>query len=306
MANALEFDPPIGVAEELSPGIRRIVAPNPSPMTFRGTNTYLVGRTDIAVIDPGPDHDDHLHAILRALSPGQRVSHILVSHAHRDHSRLAPRLRDATGAPVLAFGPAEAGRSMIMQQLASTGLAGGGEGIDSTFAPDETLQDGQVVAGPDWQLKALHTPGHIGNHLCFMLDDICFTADHVMGWATSLVSPPDGDLTDFMASCEKLRARPWRAFYPGHGAAIEAPWRRLDELIAHRKGREAAILTALGPAPLRAHELTARVYLDTPKALLPAAERNVLAHLIDLTQKSLVEPLGPLHADAVFRRKPQA
>ena len=174
-----DFDPPVGVAETLTAGLRRIVAPNPSPMTYRGTNTYLLGLTDLAVIDPGPESDAHLSAILTALGPGQRISHILVTHAHLDHSPLARRLSDATGAPVLAYGPAHAGRSAVMQQLARDGLAGGGEGIDTGFAPDETLRDGDIVRGPDWQLETLHTPGHIGNHLCFAWGDRCFTADHV-------------------------------------------------------------------------------------------------------------------------------
>ncbi|MEM6888230.1 MAG: MBL fold metallo-hydrolase [Pseudomonadota bacterium] len=301
MMDVQDFDPPLGIAQTLEPRVRRIVAPNPSPMTFRGTNSYLVGATDVAIIDPGPDKDSHLQAILRALTPAQRITHIFVSHAHLDHSPLATPLHAATGAPVLAFGPAEAGRSSIMQHLAATGLMGGGEGIDQKFKPDITLRNGDCVAGPDWQLSALHTPGHMGNHLCFAMEDICFTADHVMGWASSLVSPPDGDLTDFMTSCANLCARQWRVFYPGHGPAIDAPLRRLDELIAHREGRQAAILSALAREPLNAKALAAQIYVETPAAMMPAAERNVLAHLVDLTQKSLVEPLGPLNAGAMFR-----
>lgn len=185
-----DFDPEIGVAEILEPGLHRIVAPNPSPMTYRGTNTYLLGGSDIAVIDPGPDHPAHLEAILSALEPGQRVSHIIVTHTHLDHSPLARPLAERTGAEIWAFGDGTSGRSPIMQDLAQAGLMGGGEGVDHDFLPDYTLADGDVLRGDGWALEALHTPGHIGNHLCLAWGDACLTADHVMGWATSLVSPP--------------------------------------------------------------------------------------------------------------------
>lgn len=296
-----DFNPPVGVAQALQPGLRRIVAPNPSPMTYRGTNTYLLGTRGIAVIDPGPANPAHLEAILAALAPGQQVSHIIVTHSHLDHSPLARPLAERTGAPVLAFGGPMAGRSAIMEQLARTTPMGGGEGIDHSFAPDITLADGETITGADWSLEVLHTPGHLGNHLCLGWGDACFTADHVMGWASSLVSPPDGDLTDFMASCARLAARDWRVFYPGHGAAVDAPHARLDWLVSHRLSREAAIVQALSDGPADAATLAARVYADTPAALLPAASRNVLAHLVDLTQKSKVEPLEELQADARFR-----
>jgi glyoxylase-like metal-dependent hydrolase (beta-lactamase superfamily II) len=296
------FDPPVGIAEMLEPGLRRIVAPNPSPMTYRGTNTYLLGTGDLAIIDPGPDSPAHLAAILSAIGTGQRVTHIIVSHAHLDHSPLARPLAVETGAPVYAFGPAQAGRSAVMADLAARGLAGGGEGIDAAFAPDHALADGAVLHTSDWRLEALHTPGHIGNHLCLAWGDACFTADHVMGWASSLVSPPDGDLTDFMASCARLQAQRWRTFYPGHGAPIDTPNARLDWLIAHRRSREAAILEALTGGPADAATLAASIYTDTPATLLPAATRNVLAHLVDLAGKSMVSPRGTLSADARFER----
>lgn len=295
-----DFDPPVGIAEQLEPDLRRIVAPNPSPMTYRGTNTYLLGTRDIAVIDPGPRIMPHLDAILGALGKGQRISHIIVTHSHLDHSPLARPLADRTGAPVLAFGSANAGRSDVMQTLAQRGLMGGGEGIDKDFAPDETLADGATIAADGWTLEALHTPGHIGNHLCLAWGTACFVADHVMGWASSLVSPPDGDLTDFMASCTRLQARDWRIFYPGHGAPIDDPAARLDWLVTHRRAREAAILDALADGPADAVTLAARIYIETPPALLGAATRNVLAHLIDLTGKSKVTPVGELKAEAHF------
>ena len=296
-----DFDPPIGTAEWLEPGMRRIVAPNASPMTYRGTNTYLLGTKNLAVIDPGPRNASHLAAILDAVGPGQAISHIIVSHAHLDHSPLARDLSARCGAPVLAFGEAAAGRSAIMHELAQSGLAGGGEGIDEQFRPDQILRDGDTVAGDGWELNVIHTPGHIGNHICLGWGDACLTADHVMGWASSLVSPPDGDLSDFMASCARLNRTDWRVFYPGHGARITNPRGRLEWLIDHRQNREAQILLALQAGPATATTLARRVYHDTPAALLPAAARNVLAHLIDLFAKSKVEPLGPLSGDAQFR-----
>lgn len=298
-----DFDPEIGAAVTLEPGLRRIVAPNPSPMTYRGTNTYLLGGTDIAVIDPGPASDTHLQAILDAVGPNQRISHIIVTHTHLDHSPLARPLANACDAPVLAFGGPSAGRSDTMTQFAATGYAGGGEGVDMDFEPDVILSDSDVISTQDWRLEVLHTPGHIGNHISLGWNDACLTADHVMGWASSLVSPPDGDLTDFMASCAKLQARPWRIFYPGHGAPVTNPAERLQWLIDHRKARETAILQALATGPNTAQALALKIYTETPPALLGAATRNVLAHLIDLMGKKLVTPNGTLSADTVFTRQ---
>ncbi len=295
-----DFDPQPGKAVELAAGLHRILAPNPSPMTWRGTNTYLLGNTELAVIDPGPDDPAHLQAILGACQPGQRISHIIVTHAHVDHSALARPLSDATGAPMLAYGDAQAGRSAVMTRLADAGLASGGEGIDTGFQPDQHVRDGQMITGAGWVLKVIHTPGHLGNHIALGWGRVCFTGDHVMGWASSLVSPPDGDLTDFMASCARLRRDKWHVFHPGHGAPVSDPAARLDWLIAHRLAREAAILSCLNDAPATARELAAQIYTDTPPVLLRAAERNVLAHLIDLTGKSVVAPQGTLTAAARF------
>jgi len=296
-----EIAPATGRPETLAPGLRRIVAPNPSPMTFWGTNTYLLGETDLAVIDPGPDSAPHLEAILEALRPGQRISHVLVTHAHRDHSPLARPLAERTGAPVLAFGGPEAGRSAVMARLAAAGMAGGGEGVDAAFAPDTTLADGAEIAGAGWRLTALHTPGHFGGHLSFAWGRALFSGDHVMGWASSLVSPPDGDLTDFMASCRRLAERDWEVFHPGHGAPVAKPAARLEWLIQHRLSREAQILAALAEAPLDATALARRLYVETPPALLPAATRNVFAHLVDLASRNRVAPEGPLAVEAAFR-----
>ncbi len=295
-----EDRPTPGIAEELSPGLRRVLADNPSPMTYWGTNTYLVGTRDIAVIDPGPDDAAHLAAILGALTPGQKVSHVLVTHSHVDHSPLAHRLARETGAQVHGFGPSVAGRSAIMTRLAASGLEDAGEGVEAGFAPDVALSDGTVIEAEGWALEALWTPGHLGNHMAFALGDIVFCGDLVMGWSSSLVAPPDGDLTDFMASCRRLRARGAKVFHSGHGAPIKDPMERLDWLLAHREGREASILGALRDGPADAQTLARRIYTDTPVALLGAAARNVLAHLIDLHGRNLVVPDGNLTATSRF------
>lgn len=292
--------PQPGAAVGLGAGLRRILAPNPGPMTFWGTNTYLLGTRRLAVIDPGPQDDAHLDAILRALGPGQSISHILVTHAHLDHSPLARRLAEITGAPVLAHGDARAGRSPVMQRLAQTGEIGGGEGVDTAFAPDQQLADGDMISGDGWSVTALWTPGHFGNHMSFATGQSVLCGDVVMGWASSLVSPPDGDLTQFLASCARLRAQAPARLLPGHGAPIEDPVARIDWLVAHRRAREAAILDVLASGTQTAAEISARVYTDIADAMLPAATRNVLAHLIDLTSQNRVHPHGPLHPDTPF------
>jgi glyoxylase-like metal-dependent hydrolase (beta-lactamase superfamily II) len=295
------FNPKVGKPIEIAPALRRIVAPNASPMTFKGTNTYLLGTRDIAVIDPGPPDEDHLNAILNALEGHQRISHILVTHSHIDHSPLAMVLAQFTGSKVYAFGPSKAGRSEIMQHL---GDLGGGEGIDETFTPDVTISDGETVAGSDWTLKALHTPGHMGNHLCFAWEETqsVFSGDLVMGWATSMVSPPDGSLSDFMHSLAKLGERSQdQMYYPGHGAQIADPHARVQELLDHRRGREAQILAALDGSIATPQALAAKIYTDVDPALIPAATRNVLAHLIDLTSRRIITHDGKLTADAKFR-----
>ncbi|RBP91778.1 glyoxylase-like metal-dependent hydrolase (beta-lactamase superfamily II) [Rhodobacter sp. 140A] len=289
--------------ERLEAGLRRIVAPNPSPMTRDGTCSYVLGTGAVAVIDPGPADANHLRAILEGLDPGERVAAILVTHAHLDHSPGARALAEATGAKVHAFGPPEAGRSAVMARLAAEGLAGGGEGVDRAFRPDVTLADGEEIGLGDWQVTALHTPGHFCNHLSFAWGDALFSGDHVMGWASTLISPPDGDLGDYFRSLDRLAAQDWRVFYPGHGAPVGATAARLDELAAHRRDRSAQILAALEAGPATVAALTAAIYTDTPAALLAAAARNVFAHLIEMTSQNEVAPEGSLSPSARFSRR---
>ena len=283
------------------PTIQLLRAPNPGPFTGTGTNTYLLGDKALVIIDPGPDLPAHLNALLVAIK-NRPVAAIIVTHGHLDHSALAPRLSALTKAKVLAFGDAHAGMSAQMRQFAAEGLTGG-EGSDLTFAPDQTVADGQLLSLADLQIEVIHTPGHMGNHISLALGDTLLSGDHVMGWSTSLVSPPEGDMGAYIASLRKLAARKWSRFLPGHGEAVTDPAARLTELISHRLAREAAILTELSRAPATATELAHAIYTTTPPALLPAATRNVLAHLIDLTAqgKAKAEP-GPLQT-ARFSRK---
>lgn len=296
-----DFNPQAGKPVTLAPALRRILAPNPSPMTYRGTNTYLLGHHDIAVIDPGPDSDPHLAAIMAACTSPQRITQILVTHSHVDHSPLAKRLSEKTGAPILAFGPSDAGRSDAMKACLEAGMQGGGEGIDTAFRPDVLISDGEQLSAGDQMITAWHTPGHMGNHMCFAWNDAVFCGDLVMGWASSLVSPPDGDLTDFMASCEKLRRLDANILHSGHGAPIIDPKSRLEWLIEHRKSREAQIIQQLSLAPAAASTIATKIYSDTPTALLPAATRNVIAHLIDLEGKNMITHAGAPTESAIFK-----
>ncbi|MEJ6388286.1 MBL fold metallo-hydrolase [Gymnodinialimonas ulvae] len=286
----------------LQPGLRRITAPNPSPMTFTGTQTYLLGEGDIVIIDPGPLSDIHHDAILAALAPGERIAGILVTHSHLDHAPLAAPLSATTGAKVLAAGPSDWGRSDVMQALAETGTLGGGEGVDATFAPDEQIAEGDRISGSWGEIDVLETPGHMANHLSFAWNDVLFSGDLVMEWSTSLVSPPDGDMSAFFASVERLAQRDDRLFLPGHGAAVTTPRARCKALLEHRRGREAQILQALAAlGPANAEDLAAQIYTDVAPELRPAAARNVLAHLIDLSQRGQITTTGPITADTSFQ-----
>lgn len=299
MTDPAPYDPRPGQAETLAPGLRRVLAPNPSPMTYRGTNSYLLGEDELAVIDPGPADRAHLAALLDAIG-GARVAAIVVTHAHLDHSPLARPLAEATGAPVFAFGDAEAGRSATMARLAARGGLGGGEGRDAAFSPDEILPDGGAIAGDGWRLEALWTPGHFASHLSLKAGEAVFSGDHVQAWASTLVSPPDGDIGAFMASCRRLREWGGTVMYPGHGPAIADPAARIDWLVAHRERRAAQVAAALGPEGRTAAQIAGAIYTDVAPALLPAAARNVLAQLIDLAERGLARAEPEIAANALW------
>jgi len=285
---------------ELADGIIRLRAANSGPMTGTGTNTYILSGPDgKVVIDPGPRTAPHLSAIMAAI--GQTALRaILITHAHLDHTALTPDLVAATAARVMAYGGATSGRSAQMQGLADQ-LGAGGEGADHSFDPEDLLRDEQTLDLAGLQIKVLHTPGHMGGHLCFGLGDVLFSGDHVMGWSTSLISPPDGDMAVYMAQLKRLTRHHWGQFLPGHGEVITEPAARLAHLIAHRRAREAQLLAALRTDPATAARMAAQLYTDITPTLLPAATRNILAHLIDLHDRNLVTTDGQLTADTLFR-----
>ncbi len=291
--------PDPGTSVDLEDQVRLLLAPNPGPMTHWGTNTYLLGRDHVAVIDPGPDSTEHLAAILKATA-GEAISHIFVTHAHADHSPNARALSEKTGAPILGFGPAHAGRSTLMTRLAGSDALEGGEGRDDLFDPDVQLIDGDTVSGEGWHLEVLHTPGHFAGHLSFVFENQIFSGDHIMDWSSTLISPPDGDLGAFMKTCEMLKGKQAKRLYAGHGGPIDAVEERLDWLIHHRLARETAILETLSHRALTLQAITERVYTDVPQHVLPAAARNVFAHLIDLFERNLVTASPSMSTKAQF------
>ena len=270
---------PTGFAMAVDPLVTRILAPNPSPFTHTGTQSYLVGTTDVAVIDPGPDDPAHVQALLDAIA-GRPVVAILCTHTHRDHSPAAATLKAATGAPVVGCAP------LTMNDAGPRADAA----FDTAYAPDRVLAEGEGVSGTGWTLEALATPGHTSNHLAFALPEAqaLFSGDHVMGWSTTVVAPPDGDMGAYMASLEKLMGRDERIYFPGHGDAVENPQRFVRGLLGHRKQREGQILRLLGTGERAVPAMVARMYAGLDPRLLPAAERSVLAHLYDLRQRGLV------------------
>ncbi len=290
-----------GAVETLAPGLRVVTAGNAGPMTFTGTRSLILGQGRVAVIDPGPDDAAHLGALAAAVA-GERVEAVLVTHAHRDHSAGARAFAARVGAPVLAHGDAVGARSPAMARLAAEGALGGGEGIDAGFAPDRRIGDGAVISAPGWTLTAVHTPGHLSDHLSFAWAEgrALFSGDTVMGWSTTLISPPDGDLTSFRTSLARLRLRGERVYYPGHGAPVTNPSRLIHWLLAHRDVRERQILAALANGPATPADIVAKVYVPLDPRLAPAALRNVLAHLIDLDARGLAHPLGALSAAARY------
>jgi glyoxylase-like metal-dependent hydrolase (beta-lactamase superfamily II) len=297
---ALEFDthfePAYGNAVEVAPGVLRLTANNPGPFTFHGTNSYIVGSDRLAVIDPGPDDDSHLAALLKAIA-GRPVSHIFVSHTHRDHSPLAARLKEATGAPTLAEGPHRPARPLRIGEINPLDAA-----ADTEFSPDIALADGAVIQGDDWTMRAILTPGHAANHAVFALErtGILFSADHVMAWSTSIVAPPDGAMADYMASLDKLLGRDDRIFFPGHGGPVKEPGKFMRGLKAHRKMRERAIIERLAAGDRTIPEMVAQIYRDTDPRLHGAAGLSVLAHLEDLVSKGVVTADGDPSIEAAY------
>jgi glyoxylase-like metal-dependent hydrolase (beta-lactamase superfamily II) len=289
-----EFSFEYGRLERMAPGVRRIVARNPSPFTFRGTGTYVVGDGEVAVIDPGPDLKEHVAALLAGLS-GEQVTHILITHTHNDHSPAAAALKAATGAPTYGFGPHAGGRR---------GDPAVEEGGDWDFAPDVTVRDGDAIAGSGWRFEAVHTPGHTSNHLCFALPDqgILFSGDHVMGWSTSVIAPPDGDMSAYMASLDKLLGRPDAVYWPTHGPAITEPRAHVRAFVAHRRKREAGILDCLAAGSERIDAIVDKLYVGLQPGLRRAAGRSVHAHLLDLAGRGIVESEGPPTIGAIYRR----
>ena len=290
-----DFDPEYGVCRRVSPRIRRVVADNPGPFTFTGTGTYIVGNGTVAVIDPGPDDGAHLEALLAAVE-GETVSHVLVTHTHRDHAPLARPFADAVGALVLAARPP------ARETHASGGLD---EAEDQTFRPDVILNDGDRIAGPDWTLETLATPGHASNHLAFALieENALFSGDHVMGWATSVVAPPDGDMGAYMDSLERVTARGFDTLWPTHGAPVTDVAPFLTAYKAHRLEREAQILARLEAGDRTIAEMVPGLYAAVDERLWPAASLSVLAHLIDLVRRGVVVCDGEPGLASAFRLK---
>lgn len=272
-------DPATGEAIRLEPLVNRILAANPSAFTYTGTETYLVGTSDIAVIDPGPDLPSHIDALIRAIDDRTVVA-ILCTHTHRDHSPASRAIKAATGAPIIGCAPLALDDDGPRSDAA----------FDRDYMPDRVLADGEQVSGEGWTLTAVATPGHTSNHLCFALEEsgALFTGDHVMGWSTSVIAPPDGDMGDYMASLEKLRARADRVYYPAHGDPVETPQRLVRGMMGHRKQREGQILRLLGQEVGEIPAMVEKMYVGLDPRLTGAAGRSVLAHLIDLRQRGIV------------------
>jgi glyoxylase-like metal-dependent hydrolase (beta-lactamase superfamily II) len=289
-----DFEAPYESAVSVSPLIRRVLARNPGPFTFKGTSTALVGHGTVAVIDPGPDDPEHL-AGLRAALEHETVSHILVTHTHRDHSPAARALKEWTGAKTYGFGPhggPARGDGPVVE-------AGG----DMDFVPDVLVRDGEMIEGAGFVLGCVHTPGHTSNHMCYALHEerTLFTGDHVMGWSTSVVAPPDGEMSAYIASLRKLLTRDDAVYWPAHGGAIFDPKACVSALLTHRLQREAAILAGLRAGLATIPELVERLYVGLEPGLRPAAGLSVLAHLILLIEKGRVSSEGVPARDARFR-----
>jgi glyoxylase-like metal-dependent hydrolase (beta-lactamase superfamily II) len=291
------FDLAPGHAEEVAPGVRRILANNPSSFTFNGTVSYIVGRGQVAIIDPGPDDPAHVQALLDAVR-GETVTHILVTHTHRDHSPAVRPVKAATGAVVLAEGPHRAARELHIGEAKRLDASG-----DMDFKPDHRLADGEIVAGSGWALEAVATPGHTANHMAYALRgaDVLFAGDHVMAWSTSVVAPPDGAMSDYMASLEKLARRSETTYFPGHGGAVRDAPAFVRHYIHHRQGREASILHRLAKGEADIPTIVRAVYIGLDARLAGAAGLSTLAHLEDLVARGRVATDGAPSITGVYR-----
>ncbi len=290
------FDPDYGRAVPVARDVLRVTARNPSPFTFHGTNSYVVGHDTLAVIDPGPDDDAHFRTLLEAIG-GRPVSHIFVSHTHRDHSPLAARLKAETGAVVLAEGPHRPARPLRTGETNPLDAS-----ADTDFRPDVRLADDSLTEGDGWALRTVLTPGHTANHAAFALENtgILFSADHVMGWSTTIVAPPDGAMSDYMASLDRLIDRGDRLLLPGHGGPVTAPRTFMRGLKAHRKMRERAVLERLRSGDRAVKAIVEAIYRDTDPRLHGAAALSVLAHLEDMVARGLVGTEGDPSLDGIF------
>ena len=287
-----QFDFEYGRCDQVSPLIRRVVAENPGPFTFTGTGTYIVGHDEVAVIDPGPPDHRHLEALLEAVK-GERVSHVLVTHTHTDHSPLARPFAEATGAPILAARPP------ALPSLETVAE----EGDDASFRPDVVLTGGEVVSGPGWTLEAMATPGHASNHMAFALreEKALFPGDHVMGWSTTVVTPPDGDMDAYLASLDAVTERDFATLWPTHGPPVTEVAPFLAAYRAHRLAREAQILARLEAGDRTIGEMVPVLYAAVDRRLWPAASLSVLAHLIRLVRLGRVTSDGPVEMGSNFR-----
>lgn len=286
-----------GVVDEVVPGVRRVLCNNPSPFTFTGTVSYIVGKGRVAIIDPGPADEAHIQALLDAVR-GETVTHIFLTHTHKDHSPGTARLKAATGATVYAEGQHRASRPRHGSELAPTE-----SGADYDFRPDATLKDGDVITGDGWRLEAVTTPGHTANHMAFAWPErkLMFVGDHVMGWSTSIVAPPDGSMVDYMASLEKLAHREEQLYFSGHGPEIPDAVRFVKFLIRHRKAREASILHRLGKGEADIPTIVRASYIGIDPRLVGAAGYSVLAHLEDLVARDVVATDGDPTIDGTYR-----
>lgn len=291
----IEFE--YGACDRVSPLIRRVVAHNPSAFTYKGTGTYIVGEGDVAVIDPGPLLNEHVEALLRALE-GETVSHILITHTHSDHSPAAKPLKTLTGAQTFAFGPHGSG-----QKRAPDGDVQVEEDGDMDFVPDVELRHGDIIEGDGWTIECVYTPGHTSNHMCFALreEKALFTGDHVMGWSTSIVSPPDGNMEDYMASLRLLLTRDDEIYWPTHGPAITDPKPFVRSFIEHRDDRERQIMEQLAAGRTRIQDMVPVMYAAVDKRLYPAAARSVLAHMEHLVARGAVRTEGRPSLSSEYR-----